>query len=252
MRDAVSLATAFAQAHVMGAQNDAEGMLAVTLIHEVGIVKAESTYHIMMGRLTKKAEAILADFIRAGGKYKIVQRDALGAKVIASMGETLNAEFSFTWEDALQEPFVYAGSSKDQRAELKKPVEARNLKDKYATPRSRMQMLWARLVSDMGRTLCPSATDGMYPPEEVSDFEELQNAKNAGQVIGVIEVTKRSSAQVDYTVCPKLGHEAIDGKLWSEMDNATLESALNGDNEAITVTHKAAIRLVLEERKEVK
>lgn len=255
MHDAVSLATAFAQAHVMGAQNDAEGMLAVTLIHEIGIVKAESTYYIMMGRLTKKAEAILGDFIKAGGKYKILQRDASGAKVVASMGETQDAEFSFTWDDALQEPFVYAGSPKDQRAELKKPVENRNLKDKYATPRSRMQMLWARLVSDMGRALCPAATDGMYPPEEVSDFDEVRG--NPDHVIEKEEITQRTKKQVksdpvlDCTVCP-IGGEGWEGHPWAELNNEALEQALISDNNAITHTHKAAIRLVLEQRKEQK
>jgi hypothetical protein len=255
MHDAVSLATAFAQAHVMGAQNDAEGMLAVTLIHEIGIVKAEATYHIMMGRLTKKAEAILADFVKAGGKYRIIQRDATGAKVIASMGDTKDAEFSFTWNDALQEPFVYAGSGKDQRAALRLPVEQRTLKDKYATPRSRMQMLWARLVSDMGRALCPSATDGLYPPEEVADFDELQHAK-AGQIIDADEVERRTQTQnksdgVDYTVCP-FGGDEVAGKAWAELSDEVLNYALESDVKEITHTHKAAIRIVLEEREDGK
>lgn len=262
MNDAVTLAQAFAQAHVMGAKNDAEGMLAVTLIREIGLVKAESTYHIMMGRLAKKAEAILADFVKAGGKYKILQRDATAARIVASMGETQNAEFSFTWEDALQEPFIYDGSAKDQRAALKLPVEKRVLKDKYATPRSRMQMLWARLVSDMGRALCPAATDGMYPPEEVSDFDDVQPIGRTGapKVIETEEIMKRTETQstqsaqtapIDYTVCP-IGGIGFKNMPWSEMDDATLEGALASDNAEITVTHKAAIRLVLEERKAAK
>jgi hypothetical protein len=253
MHDAATLAQAFAQAHVMGAKNDAEGMLAVTLIREIGIVKAESTYHIMMGRLTKKAECILADFVRAGGKYRIVQRDANGAKVIASMGETKDAEFSFMWEDAILEPFIYEGSTKDQRNALKLPFEKRVLKDKYATPRSRMQMLWARLVSDMGRALCPAATDGMYPPEEVADFDDVQPAGRTGApvTINAEEVAKRADAQVsqvDYTVCP-VGGDGFKGMPWAQMDDATLDGALASDNAEITHTHKAAIRLVLEERK---
>ncbi|MFA6063940.1 MAG: hypothetical protein WC736_15235 [Gallionella sp.] len=253
MHDANTLATAFAQAHVMGAQNPAEGMLAVTLIHEIGIVKAEATYHIMMGRLTKKAEAILADFVKAGGKYKILQRDATGAKVVASMGETKDATFSFSWDDALQEPFVYAGSAKDQRAELKKPLEQRTLKDKYATPRSRMQMLWARLVSDMGRALCPSATDGMYPPEEVSDFDELQ--PKAGQTIDTEEVKRRTTAtatvnSTNCNVCPD-GFGEFSGKEWGMLPDDVLDAAAASDDPRLTIEHKTAINNMLKLRREL-
>jgi hypothetical protein len=181
-----------------------------------------------------------------------LQRDAAGAKVFAEIGAN-SGEFAFSWQDALQEPFVYAGSPADQQRELKKPVEARNLKDKYATPRSRMQMLWARLVSDMGRALCPSATDGLYPPEEAADFDDVQPSGRTGApaTIDAQEVAKRATAQqsaTDYTVCP-IGGEGFKGLAWTAMDDATLEGALTCDNAELTHTHKAAIRLVLEERK---
>lgn len=250
MHDAATLATAFAQAHVMGAQNPAEGMLAVTLIHEVGLVKAESTYHIMMGRLSKKAEAILADFVKAGGRYKILQRDALGAAVVASMGDTKDATFSFSWEDALQEPFVYANKN-----ELKKPVAERTFKDKYATPRSRMQMLWARLVSDMGRALCPAATDGMYPPEEVADFDDVQPR---GQTIDVAEVSKRTKATAIVNapaispdrICPA-GFGEYSGQEWEMIPDDILDAAFDSDDERITTAHKAVIKEALKFRREL-
>ncbi len=249
MSDAAQLAKAFAQAHVMGASNDAEGMLAVALIQEIGLVRAEANYHLMMGRLSKKAEAILADFVKAGGKYKIVQRDANGSKIIASLGETQDAEFSLSWEDAQKEAFVYKNPSMVNQ----KDADKRVFKDNYATPRKRMQMLWARLVSDMGRAMCPASTEGLYVPEEVGDFDELR--KGEPKTINVDEVKKRAEAQhaqeVDYTVCPD-GFDDLSRLPWAEINSEILEAALESEDKRVTHTHKAAIRLVLEQRKEVK
>lgn len=227
-QEAQSLAVSFAQAHVMGAANDAEGMLALVLITEVGLVKAEATYHIMMGRLSKKAEAILGDFIRAGGTYEIVRRDADCAEVVASFGATKNMPFRFTWDDACLEPFVYAGGA----SALKKPAHKRTFREKYATPRSRMQMLWARLVSDMGRALCPDSTQGLYPPEIVADFDELQTVRDVSTPLGADEIARRVAAAtqaeaVDYTVCP-IGGEGYEGKTWDQFDNDALGQAIAG------------------------
>lgn len=258
MQDACALAMAFAQAHVMGAQNPAEGMMAVVLINEIGIVRAEARYHIMMGRLSKKAEAILSDFVRAGGTYRIVKRDSDCAEVVASMGETKDATFRFAWTDALLEPFVYAGKPSEQRAEMKKPLDKRAFKDKYATPRSRMQMLWARLVSDMGRALCPDACEGLYPPEEVADFDDA-HVTRAGEPLSDAEAARRAKNVTgaeetivdDCLVCP-IGGEGYEGRAWGEFGDDVLTAALASDDPALRPGHKAAIRLVMQERKGAK
>ena len=251
MQDAAALAQHFAQSHVMGATNAAEGMLAVVLINEIGLVKAESNYHIMMGRLSKKAHAVLADFVRAGGTYKILQRDEKGASMEASFKGTVGV-YSFTWEQALQEPFVYAGKPDIQRYQLTVPVEERQLKDKYATPRSRMQMLWARLISDTCQALCPDANDGMYPPEVVADFENVDPDKG-NATIDISDAQARSEAVepvIDYTVCPYPDALGLH-KAWDTYDTERLEDALKlaeDHHPEITATHKAAIRAVLDSR----
>jgi len=255
MADAIQLAQQFAQAHVMGANNPAEGMLAVVLINEIGLVKAESNYHIMMGRISKKAHAVLVDFVRAGGTYKILKRDEFCASMYAKKDES-EGVYTFTWEDAQQEPFVYQGGSKEQQRQLTLPPEQRTIKAKYATPRSRMQMLWARLISDTCQALCPEANDGMYPPEVVSDFDDVASDK-AGAVIDVTEAQERVDAEtvkpdsvvVDYTLCPikNIGGECAP---WKSFNEKALNKALASDKPEITATHKAAIRLVIESRKE--
>ena len=253
MADANQLAVSLAQAKVLGAGNPAEGMLAVILIKEVGLVKASATYHLMFGQLSKKATAILAHFTEKGGTYRIVRRDSECAEVIASFGDTKDMTFSFSWEEAKQEPFVYDGKPGVQIAQLSKPFEQRKLKAKYATPRSRMQMLWARLVSDFGNALCPDACEGLYPPEVVSDFSELDDRKEsatAGQVIDIAEAQRRTDASIvqDFQVCP-IGGEGWKGKKWEDFPSASLMMAMASDDPAISDTHRAAIQVALDNKR---
>ena len=264
--DVFALAKAFAQAHVLGARNDAEGVMALKVVQEVGMVRGNEVYNIMMGRLSKKASAICADFLKAGGKYRIVKRDSTCAELVASFGDTKDMTFRFTWEEAQEEPFVYAGGPDSQQAALLKPIGKRTLKDKYRTPRSRMQMLWARVVSDMGMALCPTVCEGMYPPEVAEDFDDevtptpgaaptpiteaeaVQRAKNVtAEVVAEPAVVNSATAIPDATICPD-GFGEYSGVLWEKMDDATLAAALETDG--LTPGHKAAIRRVQEERKE--
>ena len=48
--------------------------------------------------------------------------------------------------------------------------DGKTYKDNWATPRSRMQMLWARVVSDGVRTMAPEICSGIYTPEETADI----------------------------------------------------------------------------------
>lgn len=128
-------------------------------------------YHLVMGKLSKKADAILDDFERLGGKSQLIERTPERAAIkLEYRGNAY--EFSLSWEEAQQEPFVYDAKESEALAQLaagKKPA----IKAKYSTPRSRTQMLWARVVSDSIRAICPAACRGVYTPEEVSDFDEV-------------------------------------------------------------------------------
>ena len=229
--DVFALARAFAQAHVLGARNDAEGVLALKVVMEKGVVSANERYHIRQGQLSKKYQAIVNDFFDAGGKYQIVRRDPECAELVASFGDTRDMTFRFSWEDAQQEPFIYSGGPDQQMAQLKKPIEKRTLKDKYATPRSRMQMLWARVISDMGNALCPRACEGMYPPEVVEDFDDAPRA--TPEPITDAEAAKRAAAAKvvavvvegdDFSVCPD-GFGEYSGKPWTEIEVEMLQNA---------------------------
>lgn len=170
------LATAgqlLAQSGMFGAKNPAEGFVIAGMCQQAGISYLEymNTYHFIGGRVTMKADAMLARFNAAGGKHVLLKRtDEEAAVEVEWQGR--KTVFRFTWEEAKNEPFIYGGPPSAQSEQLKLPFEKRNVKDKYKTPRSRMQMLWARLVSDMVRCLFPQAVAGVYTPEEVSDFDD--------------------------------------------------------------------------------
>jgi len=79
--------------------------------------------------------------------------------------------FSLSWESAKQEPFVY--DLKEAEA-VKQLAAGRTpqLKPKYSTPRARMQMLWARVVTDAITACCPQAASGCQAPEIVDDYDD--------------------------------------------------------------------------------
>lgn len=129
-------------------------------------------YHLIKGKLSMKADAMIGDFVtRAGGSHRIVERTAERAAVELTR-DGQSQTFSLTWEEARAEPFVYHGREADVVEKLANgKVEKLKVKEKYATPRSRMQMLWARVVSDAVRAMAPEIVCGCYTPEEISDFD---------------------------------------------------------------------------------
>jgi hypothetical protein len=161
-----------AQSKTLGAQNRAEGFIVLAICHQEGWswLQFRETYHYYCGQISKKAEAMLRDFNRAGGTHRMLERSPTRAAIsVEYLGQRVEREF--TWDQAKQEPFVYDGRPAEQMSALSLPEDKRTLKAKYRTPHSREQMLWARLVSDVVRFVCPEASSGCYTPEEVSDFD---------------------------------------------------------------------------------
>lgn len=109
---------------------------------------AAQDYHIIKGRPSKKADAMLRDFISGGGKIEWHQLD--DTKADATFSHPAGGTVRIDWDMARAK---MAGLSTD-------------MWKKY--PR---QMLRARVVSEGVRTVYPMATSGMYVPEEVQEFE---------------------------------------------------------------------------------
>jgi len=128
-------------------------------------------YHLIKGKLSMKAEAMLGDFLGSGGRHRIIERSGSQAAIeLTRHGQT--QVFKLTWSEAQCEPFVYAGKEADVAEKLAAgKTDGLKLKTKYSTPRSRAQMLWARVVSDGVRAMAPEIVAGHYTPEEISDFD---------------------------------------------------------------------------------
>lgn len=170
---------------MFGIDTEAQGeILALeVLARRCPILKLAERYHFIFGRLSMKAEAMLADFrAKLGGDYDIIEQSSEAAEISLSLnGKKRN--FRLTWEEAQKEPFAYEPKEKDVLAAWAANKKVA-LKAKYQTPRARMQMLWARTVSHGVRTMAPEVTSGAYTPEEIEDFDELQPATNGNGAKG--------------------------------------------------------------------
>jgi len=128
-------------------------------------------YHLIKGKLSMKAEAMLADFDR-DGSHEIIERSPEKAAVKLVRNRKSHI-FELSWDDAAKEPFVYEGKEADVIAKLAAGGGGLKIKPKYATPRSRCQMLWARVVSDGVRAMAPDVITGHYTPEEIADMVDV-------------------------------------------------------------------------------
>ncbi|MFA5322047.1 MAG: hypothetical protein WC373_05180 [Smithella sp.] len=134
-------------------------VVAVTCYQEgITYLKFLETYHIVANKPSMKAEKMLSNLLKLGGKYKVIRRDsemATGefeykdAKIIGSM----------TIAEAKKEKYYYCADGKTP-------------KDNWATPRKCMQMLWNRVVSDSVSVVCPEAHE-FYTAEENQEFETV-------------------------------------------------------------------------------
>lgn len=150
---------AMAKSGMFGLANEQAGMVVAMTCLCDGITPLEfqKTYHIVEGQPSMRSDAMLAEFRNRGGKHEVLKRSADGASVLLTAADGSQGEYSLTWEEAQKEDFV---QGKDG-----------GVKHNYAYPRKRMQMLWARVISDGVRTLTPEIVAGVYTPEETEDFE---------------------------------------------------------------------------------
>lgn len=249
VQDLQALGAILAQSRMFGADtNPAQGVVIAGMCQQEGMSwsKWSQTYNLIHGQVSKRTDAMLADFQRMGGRHKVIRRDSEGAVVEFRFEDTVYTS-SCIWQDLKDEPFVKSPKG--------------GLKDKYATPRSRMQMLWARAVSDGLRVVCPMCCAGVYTPEETEDFAAPPPSYDAPQAAPVAPVAPMQTMQtievasaevapaIDASVCPIPGK--LLGKPWSEMTDALLTTALSLPPDkapALTDAHREAIRAELARR----
>jgi hypothetical protein len=261
MSDLAVAGQLLAQDGFLGARSQGDGFLIAGACHQskLSLVEFQQKFHYRQGRFSMQAHAILAVFCERGGKYKLLERSPTRAAI--ELNKNGNVYLSeLTWEDAAQEPFVYRGNEDQQLAELDKPVAQRRLKAKYKTPRSRMQMLWARVISDGVAVLDPGARSA-YTPEETDDIIDAEYTSAPRKELTPDEAARRAKP-VDATIaepfavvdalgpehfCP-VGGEDVQGQPWTAFETEVLVSALECEDDAITTAHRECIRAEIARR----
>lgn len=245
MQEIATAGELLAQSGMFGVKNAAAGFVVVATCHQQGISLMEfhRTYHIVEGRPSMRADAMLADFRKAGGRYKIVENSQTRAAAeVTFEGQTLT--FEYTMDDARRTGDCLRGDGKVKEIWNKRPED----------------MLWARLVSRFVRRLCPEINAGAYTPEEVQDFDDAPHRATAAAVpISADEAARRAKVVTpefvapeqtttaegvdiaDPSVCP-IGGEGYAGKPWDMFTVDELTAALECADPALTDAHKEAIK----------
>jgi hypothetical protein len=152
--DMQTLAVAIAKSGLFGIRTPEQALVLMAIAQAEGRhpVEAARDYDIINNRPAKKAEAMLRDFIKAGGTVK--WHSLTDELADASFNHPQTGEVRIDWD-------------------MKRAQIAFGKKDMYAKfPR---QMLRSRVVSEGVRTLWPLATSGMYEPGEVADIAPPHN-----------------------------------------------------------------------------
>lgn len=149
MGDIERVALAIAKGGLFGSK-DPNAVLTLCLLaqaegHHPAVVFRD--YHIISGKPAKKAEAMLRDFISSGGRVEWHQLtdDVADATFSHPYGGTVRIDWTI---------------KRAQQAGISTPMWK-----KY--PR---QMLRSRVISEGVRSVCPSATSGLYEVNEVQDI----------------------------------------------------------------------------------
>jgi hypothetical protein len=163
---------------------------------------AAMDYDIINGKPVKKAEAMMRHFMEAGGK--IVWHLLTDTEAQATFSHPMGGTQKISWD-------------------MKQAAQA-GLSNKDNWKKYPRQMLRSRVVSEGVRTIYPTATSGMYVPEEAQDFA-------SHEPIDVTPPTSAGAIGAEWSV-PK--PEAVKANVdqWrAERDGATPRNAAINFNE---------------------
>lgn len=163
IRDMERMAMAFAQSGLFGVKTPDQALALCLIAQAEGRhpALAARDYDVIQGRPAKKAEAMLRDFLQAGGKVE--WHELSDQRADATFSHPQGGKVRIDWD--LDRARTAGLGGKDMWKKF---------------PRN---MLRSRVVSEGVRTVLPAATSGMYVPEEVHDFNEPAPAAKPAKVI---------------------------------------------------------------------
>lgn len=190
MGDMERLAVAIAKSKLFGMQTPEQALALMAIAQAEGLHPAIAArdYHIIQGKPTLKADAMLARFQSAGGKleWHTYTDECCDATMSHPQGGTVR----IMWDMA-----------RVKKAQITNPLYA-----KY--PRN---MLRSRVISEGIKTIYPGVAIGVYTPEEVADFEPVKSpmAQWAETPHSNIAIEQKKSEEIDLKTWAKAFAEEI-------------------------------------------
>lgn len=154
-----TIGKAITLSRIFGCQNESQGQVLALecFAKQLPPLALAEQYHLIDGKLSMKADAMLAGFEDMGGEYEIKEYSPDACEIIFRR-EKNELAIRITWEMAQQEKWPFG--------------KGKELKTNWSTPIGRQDMLWARVVSRGVRKLAPGVVCGRYTPEELIDSTE--------------------------------------------------------------------------------
>jgi hypothetical protein len=255
MNEFLALAQEFEKSGMFGCTQPGQGavLLSTCMTDKISPIEFIRTYHLIEGRPSMRADAMLAKFVQQGGRYKILEFSENKAAGVFSLGDN-EVTMSMTMQEA-----EAAGLTKSK---------AGKVKDNWRSfPR---QMLWARVVSSAIRLVAPQIVAGVYTPEEVQDFDKEHAHEPPAIRVEGVDVTlpgvpqqaaeepqQQETAQpdllpddaaetgnADANICPC---GTVKGKAWKELDTGVLNTVLHSQHPAVKASMTSAHYIALKE-----
>lgn len=236
MNELAQAGNLIAQSGMFGINNPAAGFVVMCTCQQQGITIMDfgRTYHIIDGKPTMKADAMLAEYRKRGGKCRIIENSTTKAEAEFEFDGS-KMTFAFSMDDAKRTGDCYKSDGKT----LKHTWEHRA-----------DDMLWARMVSRAVRRLCPEIVSGLYTPEEVQDFEPEQHHDNIPTApVDPVARAKAVQAVTEAFSSPDIvpeGFGPYSGKRWGDLDSDLLDNALKSPK--LSDDHKNAVKAILAKR----
>ena len=169
-----TMAAAVAKSGLFGAKTPEQALTIMMLAQAEGRhpMSAAKDYDIIQGKPAKKAEAMLRDFLAAGGKVEWHKLDDTGAE--ATFSHPQGGTVRIGW---------------DEKRMKQAQIQNDAMYKKYPRP-----MYRSRCVSEGVRTVCPAATGGLYVPEEV---RAISKEKDMGAAVVIDERPKVAPEQIE-------------------------------------------------------
>lgn len=211
--DIMKMAQYAANSKLFGVKTESEAAALMLVAQAEGMhpMAAVQEFHIIQGRPSRKAEAMLARFQRAGGSVK--WSDYTDKRVAGTFSHPQGGSVEVIWTM--------------ERAKIVGLADKDNWK-KYPAA-----MMRSRCVSEGVRTVYPGATGGMYTPDEI---EEL-----APKEMGNVEVVPVSTPKAKSESKPT--SDAVDAEIIAQ-ESATAPTVAESPEAAKPIT-EGAVRLLL-------